>query len=753
MKGKGRNKFVQILCGLTIGGILGYFYAGLLRVLKEHNNLQDNLKDYEGTIQFMKTTDKQMQILYLVVLVISMGFVISKMGLKNKEYEDASDFGVHGTSRWGTILELLKGGAIAKDSKYSEKDPFKTLKVENGIILGRDIKTKKLIIVHDETTVDNQNVNVVGSSGSGKGQAFAINNLINNRERTIICTDPKGELYNLTHKIKEDQGYKVYQIDFINFESNAYNPLDYVKDDQEALQLAKTISKNSKKDDKEDYFFNTAKDLLAGLIIYCKNENPNANIPKDVKREFYRVSDDENYLRELCDAIGEDHPAYNLLKDASIAEGKTRTSILSSFAQQTGIFSLQKVARMTTHSDFNFREFQKEKSILYIKIRMDENPFTPLTATFFDQLITVFYDIADRNDSKLPIPSIFLLDEFANIGKIEKYGRVLSTCRGLGMSMITIIQDNAQLENLYGKEVARTIINNHDFTLFLRTKDPETAKYYSNLAGETTVRMTSESLSSPSGMFSGKSSSSKSVQEQYVKRPLITEGELINIDKQDCYVFISGYYPLKLKKAWQFVIYKDFLKNYDEYRERYRSLFNHNDKKVEELTDNELEKDVKVNLQKEKIVQEPEPQMDKKEEVELNIHEENETDNLNDDINTPQSIEKLARDYLDGKFTLNEYLPREKIESINMTLFEEEREYVDYSVELETIMENADFSSESIESVIKIKQGMQSMEDNKTEIAKNVEMANNIDDIEKLLSQDIKDIENDIDEELNFLVQ
>ncbi|MCE0555307.1 hypothetical protein LQK80_37305 [Bacillus thuringiensis] len=125
MKGKGRNKFVQILCGLTIGGILGYFYAGLLRVLKEHNNLQDNLKDYEGTIQFMKTTDKQMQILYLVVLVISMGFVISKMGLKNKEYEDASDFRVHGTSRWGTILELLKGGAIAKDSKYSEKDPLK----------------------------------------------------------------------------------------------------------------------------------------------------------------------------------------------------------------------------------------------------------------------------------------------------------------------------------------------------------------------------------------------------------------------------------------------------------------------------------------------------------------------------------------------------------------------------------------------------------------------------------------------------
>nr|WP_240523764.1 type IV secretory system conjugative DNA transfer family protein [Bacillus cereus] len=561
-------------------------------------------------------------------------------------------------------------------------------------------------------------------------------------------------MYEKTHKIKEDQGYKVYQIDFINFESNAYNPLDYVKDDQDASQIAKTISKNSKKDDKEDFFFNTAKDLLAGLIIYCKDKKPNANIPKDVKREFYRLSDDENYLRELCDDIGEDHPAYNLLKDASIAEGKTRTSILSSFAQQTAIFSLQKVAKMTQHSDFNFNEFQKEKSILYIKIRMDENPFTPLTATFFDQLISVFYDVADRNHSKLPIPSIFLLDEFPNIGKIEKYPRVLATCRGLGMSMITIIQDNAQLESLYGKELARSIINNHDFTLFLRTKDSETAKYYSNLAGETTVRMTSESLSGPSGMFSGKSTSSKSVQEQYVKRPLITEGELININKQDCYVFIAGYYPLKLKKAWQYVIYKDFLDNYDQYREKYRALFNHTNKKVETLTDSKLEKDVQVNLQKEDIVKESEPQIAKKEEIDLNIHEENEVNDLNDnDENSPQPIEKLAKDYLEGKFTLNEYLPKEKIESINMTLFEEEQEYVDYSLELETIMENADFSNESIESVIKIKQGMQSMEDNKTEIAKNVELANNIDDIEKLLSQDIKDIEKDIDEELNFLVQ
>jgi type IV secretion system protein VirD4 len=564
----------KIIAGLFMTLIVAYFLSSALRTLNEYTNFQKNVLDFKGTLDFIFNTNSQNQMVVLLLSAVFFGFMISKMGGK-KGYKDASDHGVHGTSRWGKFEELLKGNAIAKKNKFNPRDPIKTFEIEKGIIVAKKPKSRELLIIPKDTTIDNRNVLVVGSSGSGKGQSFVFPNLLNNTEETMIVIDPKGELYEATHQIKRDQGYDVFQIDFINFKSNRYNPLDYVMDDQDALEIARTIGKNSAKDQKDDFFASEGINLLAGLIIYCKSKNPKANIPDDVLGEFYKISEDEEYLVRLCKQIGEHHPAYKRLKSASVSEGKTRASILATFAQQTSIFTFNKIAKMTETSDFNFHDFQKKKSILYVKIRMDENPFTALTATFFDQLISVFYKIADENNSVLPIPSIFLLDEFANVGRIEKYGRVLATCRGLGMSMNTVIQDIAQLEALYGKEQARTIINNHDIQLFLRTKDVETAKYFSNLAGDTTVKMSTSSSSQTGGIFTANSSASTSKQEQYVKRPLITEGELLTVDKNECYVFISGYYPLKMEKSFQYEIYGDFLfkgkgqPNYHAYREKY----------------------------------------------------------------------------------------------------------------------------------------------------------------------------------------
>lgn len=240
---------------------------------------------------------------------------------------------------------------------------------------------------------------------------------------------------------------------------------------------------------------------------------------------------------------------------------------------------------------------------------MNDNPFEALTATFFEQLISVFYDIAlNSKGEKLPFPTTFLFDEFANLGKINNYQKTLSTCRGLGIAMFTIIQDLGQLEEMYGKEITRSITNNHDTTLFLRTKDPETAKFFSGLAGDTTAKMSTNSTSQSGGFFSSNSSSSKSNAEQYVKRPLITEGELMNIDKNSCVLFVSGFFPLMLNKAWQFNIYGDFLfnkdreNNYETYRKRYLKLLGVTEKppvviEVDEMQDN---KDI-VKLEKDEI--------------------------------------------------------------------------------------------------------------------------------------------------------
>jgi type IV secretion system protein VirD4 len=219
---------------------------------------------------------------------------------------------------------------------------------------------------------------------------------------------------------------------------------------------------------------------------------------------------------------------------------------------------------MTSTSDFNFRTFQEQKSALYVELPMDDNPFMALTSVFFDQLISQFYKMADENRGKLKIPTIFLLDEFANIGKIEKYGRVLATCRGLGLSMITIVQDNGQIEGMYGKEMSRSILSNHETLLFLRSKDMETIKYFSQLAGETTAKVQTCSTSQSGGFMSGKSSASSSQSEQYVKRHLIPEGDLSNISKDTGYLFVSGMFPMKLEKAWQSEVFGNYVEQFNK---------------------------------------------------------------------------------------------------------------------------------------------------------------------------------------------
>jgi type IV secretion system protein VirD4 len=656
----------RIIASMFSSILLSYGFLGVLKSLTEKGNVTENMKDPKGIIQFILNADGQIKVIVPLLTIILIGFLYRMLG-GNSGFEYADDHGVHGTSRWGRFEELVKGKAISKNNKFS-KDPIKSTKIENGIIVGRNPDSNELLIIPSNTKIDNRNVLVVGSSGSAKGQSFVYPNLINNFEETMIVTDPKGELFEATNQIKRDQGYEVYQIDFLNLDQAKYNPLDYVKKDIDAKKVAETIAKNSAKDGKEDFFFSTARDLLTGLIIYCKEKNPNANIPVDVKEAFYKVSESEDFLKELCEELTSRHPAYAYLKDASVAEGKTRSSILSSFAQQTSIFSLQDVANMTMKSDFNFFEFQNKKSILYVKIPMKSNPVEALTATFFDQLISVFYDIADKHHGRLPMDTIFLLDEFANLGKINDYEGTLSTCRGLGIAMNTIVQDFAQLETKYGKDVARTIVSNHDTALFLRTKDQETAKFFSILSGSTTARMYTSSTSQSGGIFTTNSSGSKSKSEQIVKTQLIEEGQLTNIKPDDCYVFISGYFPLKMKKSYQYEIYGDFLfktvkdhngkvkykLNYEAYREKYLKSLGLNKKiakpsNIETLTDDAVINEVAAAIETPIDV----------ESQEVVSNEANSNNELiqNEDLREPEkTLEAFAQQYLDGEFSVIEEL-------------------------------------------------------------------------------------------------
>ncbi|ANS52315.1 hypothetical protein BM86_35305 [Bacillus thuringiensis] len=552
-------KVITFCCITSL--ILSYVAIGLFCLVEKGGEIARILQSPLQLFSFVREAQGQLQTILYSIPFVSIGSMLywQRKSFLQEKYEDASEYAVHGEGKFEGMKNLINGKVFSKNNQY-KKAPLETFQMARGTIVGKVPKKKQVLIMEKDTEVDNANVLIIGSPGSGKGQAYVYPNLINNTEETIICSDPKGELYRDTHLIKQDQGYRVYLVDFVDFiNCHRYNPLDNVKDDIDARAVANIIAKNAAEGNR-DFWTKSALSFLSAIILYVKNEYKDKANMTHVIDFAVRAGREAEYFEDVIASLTEEHPAYHLFRLASLSAGSTKMGIMSTMAQQIGIFALRKVAGLTETSDFLFEDLQKHKSIVYVKIPMDENPFEQLTAMFFDQLIEVFYKIAVRSpNNKVPIRSIFLFDEFSNIGTIEKYPKVLSTCRGLDIVMMTVVQDFGQLEDKkrYGHEMTRSIINNHDTILFLRTKDKKTAEYLSGIADDTTAKVKTSSIQH------GSKNTSKSVSEQYVKRRLIPVGDLIRIKKNDCYLFVSGHDPVKLEKAWQFQVFHDFMKNYE----------------------------------------------------------------------------------------------------------------------------------------------------------------------------------------------
>ena len=175
-----KNKFIpRLIASSLMTSVVSYSATAGLRALETKTNLQKNILDPLGVYDFLTTTTSQNQIVIGVVSTAFLMFMFSKLGGKGGRYEDASSHGVHGTSRWGKPNELMDKGAMSKQNRFSKKDPFKALKAEEGTVLGVIPGKNEMIIMPKGTSVDNRNVLLIGASGSGKGQAFVYNNILN----------------------------------------------------------------------------------------------------------------------------------------------------------------------------------------------------------------------------------------------------------------------------------------------------------------------------------------------------------------------------------------------------------------------------------------------------------------------------------------------------------------------------------------------------------------------------------------------
>lgn len=543
--------------------ILGVSLNKSLSPKPDFSKVSDNLFEFSYVTKHMLEQFSGFTILLIFLAVLfGVSYLLQGILFDDKGYSEADEVGIHGTSKWGDPDELRNGKTLAKKSKSNYgKDLSKNLSMENGYILGKVPNKKGLTIMHDNTDIDNQNIVVLGSSGAGKTQSYVIPNLINIKNKSIIVTDPKGELFELTSQLKRDQGYKTYQVDFVHFKQAKYNPLHYVETALDAQKIANTIISNFEKGDggSNPFFKNSATNILSALIVYVKAEydRSEANLEKVVDVYDEHVQDEEHFLKWV-DTIPKSHPAKALMNSIKELTSDTRKSVTSTLSNGFSLFKLPEVKSMTQTSDFNFEDFIEEKAILYVKLSMEDNTFAPLTSVFFNQMLNIYYQIAqESHDNKLKRKVVFMLDEFANIGKLDNYSRVLATCRSLGLSMHTIIQNKAQLEDrkMYGKDESAAILSNHDTTILLRAKDTDTVttKWFSEALGDTTISQKKNDMTKSKGGIS------KQLGDNFLKRPLMTPSEIAGMSKKECIVLISGRDPLFLDKAFQGEIYPNLI--------------------------------------------------------------------------------------------------------------------------------------------------------------------------------------------------
>lgn len=555
-----------VLVGLFVSLAVSYIALSYLyKIVNKKDEGITEIFSHPAKIFQYVSSDENLKIIvpFLPIALLAVFVYMLRKNIFSQQYSDASSYGLYGTARWADANALRNGKVLAssKKSTYKSNIAYNLSELEIGYILGKVPNSKKLLTMHEHADVSNQNIVVIGTSGSRKTQSYVIPNLVNVRDKSIIVTDPKGELYNLTAQLKKDQGYKIYQVDFISFMQSKYNPLSYVETTLQAQKVANTIITNFEGEGGGDnvFFKNSAINMLSALIIYVKAEYP----PEDANMEtvvdvYTNYVQDEKTFNEWIQTIPKEHPAKEMLNSIIDLTGNTRGSVTSTLNNGFNVFKLPQVKRMTRESDFHFKDFVDDKAILYVKLSMEDDTFNPLTSVFFSQMINIYYDVASQSeDQKLKRKVVFMLDEFANIGKIDGYSRTLATCRSLGLSMHTIIQNKSQLEkkSMYGHEETNDILGNHDTTILLRAKaeDTETTKWISDALGQTTKEVQKEQVSV------SRQGKTVSTNKEHVERPLLTQSEIGSLEGHQSIVIISGQNPLFLEKTMQSDIYQDLI--------------------------------------------------------------------------------------------------------------------------------------------------------------------------------------------------
>ena len=316
--------------------------------------------------------------------------------------------------------------------------------------------------------------------------------------------------------------------------------------------IANTIVKGQKTGDggSDPFWDDSAEMLLKALIYYLMATRPEEEQNLASCAELVRAANSNggsNLLTELISKLPYDHPARMNYKSIEIAPEKTYSSILSTLQSKLGKFDSKEIAELTSTDTINFEDIGNKKTAVYVISSDTHTAYDFLLTIFFSQMIQQLYNYADDNGGALKVPTYFILDEFANIGKIPDFDKKISTSRSRKISFSVILQNLDQLEAVYEKSY-ETIIGNCDTHVFLGSNSYKTVEYFSKALGEKTIERDSISINRDRQYFK----TGQSTSDQVMARALMTPDELRRMDNDLCIIFEKGIKPVKANKYYYF---------------------------------------------------------------------------------------------------------------------------------------------------------------------------------------------------------
>lgn len=538
---------------------LSFFYIG--NIFSKHINsyvggdiidrLMVGISDI-GTLSYIPSLNPR-DLLVGISVAATVKLIVYSKGKNKKKYRQGKEYG---SARWGESKDIA---------------PYIDPKFENNVLITNTERLTMNSRPKNPKYARNKNVLVIGGSGSGKTRFYVKPNLMQ-MHSSYVVTDPKGTLVLECGKMLYENGYDIKILNTINFKkSMKYNPFAYLRSEKDILKLVQTIIANTKGDGEkagEDFWVKAEKLYYTALIGYIYYEAPEEEKNFKTLLDMIDASevreDDETYMNpidRLFEALEKKDPSHFAVKQYKkykLAAGKTAKSILISCGARLAPFDIRELRELMSEDELELDKIGDRKTALFVIISDTDDTFNFVVSIMYSQLFNLLCDKADDvYGGRLPVHVRCLLDEFANIGLIPKFEKLIATIRSREISASIILQAQSQLKAIY-KDHADTIVGNCDSTLFLGGKEKTTVKELSETLGKETIDLynTSETRSNQKSF---------GLNYQKTGKELMSQDEITVMDGGKCIYQLRGVRPF-LSDKFDITKHKNYklLEDYDK---------------------------------------------------------------------------------------------------------------------------------------------------------------------------------------------